>query len=83
MALTLASVETAIEGLLSSGQSVTLDGISYSKASLPALWEARKQLKLESARTTRPTIRAVNIGGMGYGDTSGTEAQVTQTLLVT
>jgi hypothetical protein len=83
MALTLAAVETAITELLTGGQSVSLDGMAVTKASLPSLWEARKQLKLEGARTTRPTIRAFNMGGMGYGSTSGTEAEVTLTKLVT
>lgn len=68
MALTLVTVETAIETLISGSQSVTVDGMSYTKASLPALWEARKQLKAESDRSTRPMVRAVNFGGMGYGD---------------
>ena len=47
MALTLATVETAIEGVISSGQSFTLDGITYTQASLPGLMELRKQLKTE------------------------------------
>jgi hypothetical protein len=47
MALTLATVETAIETLLSGGQSITIDGMSYSQASLPGLISLRKQLKTE------------------------------------
>ena len=83
MALTLATVETAIETLISGGQSFSLDGISYTQASLPALWEARKQLKAEANRTTRPTCRAFSFGGMAYGDTSGTEGDIQLTSTVT
>jgi len=82
MALTLATVETAIESLISGNQSATVEGITYSKASLPALWAARKELKAESDRSTRPTFRAFNIGGMGYGNVSGTEGDVQPTTLV-
>ena len=46
MALTLATVETAIETVLA-GQSFTLDGQVYTMASLNALMELRKQLKRE------------------------------------
>jgi len=47
MALTLEIVETAIEGLLSSGQSFTVAGIKYEQASLTPLMELRKQLRSE------------------------------------
>lgn len=83
MALTLATVETAIEGLIAGNQSVTVDGMSYTKASLPALWEARRVLKAESDRSTRPTVRAFSFGGAAYGDNSGTEGDVTLTSTVT
>ena len=66
MALTLATVETAIESLISGSQSVTVDGMSYTKANLKTLWDMRKELKHESDRSARPMVRAVNFGGMGY-----------------
>ena len=47
MALTLATVEQAIEGLLTGAQSVTVDGQSYSQASLSSMLILRKQLKSE------------------------------------
>jgi len=47
MALTLTAVETAIEALMSGGQSVTVEGVMYSQASLAALVSLRKQLKTE------------------------------------
>jgi hypothetical protein len=83
MALTLATVETAIENLIAGSQSFTVDGMSYSKASLPALWEARKVLKAEADRSTRPAVRAFNFGGAAYGDTSGTEGDIQLTSGVT
>ena len=47
MALTLATVETAIEGLLSGAQTVSVDGMSYTKASLSSLIDLRRQLQNE------------------------------------
>lgn len=82
MALTLASVETVIEGLIASGQSFSVDGLTYQQASLPSLLMLRDKLKAESDRSTRPTIRGVNFGTMGYGDSGATEAEVHATLLV-
>ena len=66
MALTVASIETAIESIIATGQAMGSDGMTLTRASLPSLWDARKQLKAEESRATRPTIRAVNFGGMGY-----------------
>ena len=48
MALTLATVETAIEALLSGGQSVSIDGMSYTQASLTGLIQMRKELRKEA-----------------------------------
>jgi hypothetical protein len=47
MALTLAMVETAIEEILTTGQSIGMDGMTRTAASLPALREMRKELKTE------------------------------------
>jgi len=47
MALTLATVEAAIEALMSGAQSFSVDGLSYNHASLQSLIELRKQLKKE------------------------------------
>jgi len=38
------------------------------KASLPSLWDMRKELKMEGDRSTRPTFRAFGLSNMGYGD---------------
>jgi len=48
MALTLAVVEEAIEKLLTGGQSVTVDGMSFSQASLDGLMKMRATLRKES-----------------------------------
>ena len=78
MALTLAGVESAIESLIEGAQTASLDGMTVTKASLPALWEMRKGLKAEGDRSARPTLRAFNIGTMGYGqsDTDTTPTPV-------
>ena len=47
MALTLATVETAIEALLTGSQSFTIDGQTYTQVALGSLMEMRKQLKSE------------------------------------
>ncbi|MCK9517583.1 MAG: hypothetical protein M0R74_00940 [Dehalococcoidia bacterium] len=83
MALTLAVVESAIESLISGSQAFSVGGLSYTKASLPALWEARSILKAEEDRSTRPTVRAFNFGASAYGDTSGTEGDIQLTSTVT
>jgi hypothetical protein len=67
---------------MTGGQSVTLNGMSYTAANLNALIELRSQLKTETDRTTRPTIRAFNFGGAAYGDTSGTDGKVQLTSAV-
>jgi hypothetical protein len=66
MALTLATVETAIIKLLEGGQSVSVDGMSFSQSSMDSLIKLRDKMKHEADRSTRPTIRAVDFNGMGY-----------------
>ena len=53
MALTVATIDAAIERLLSGAQTVSVDGMSYTQASLSALTDLRKQL--------------LNEGGSKYG----------------
>ena len=68
MAITAEAVETAIQTVLSTGQSVSVEGVLYSRASLSALVSLRDQLLAEKAAATsaRPTFRAFNLGGMAY-----------------
>jgi len=65
--MTIAQIDTAIENILTTGQSVSVDGITYSAASLSQLREMRATLQRETAKTTRPTIRALSFTSMGYG----------------
>ena len=66
MALTLETVETAITKLLEGGQSVSVDGMTFSQASLSALITMRDKMKHEADRSNRPTVRAFNMRKMGY-----------------
>lgn len=68
MALSLTAIDAAITEIQTSGQSFTLDGVTYSRANLSALITLRQQAVSESDRSdgTRPTIRKVNFAGMGY-----------------
>jgi hypothetical protein len=52
MALTLATVETAIEGLLTGCQSFTVDGQTYVQSSMDSLLKLRTQLKSEGGTGT-------------------------------
>lgn len=67
MALSVATVETAIERLLRGSQSVSVDGMAYTRASLQTLIDLRDRLKKEADRATRPTVRAFGFNSMGYG----------------
>ena len=67
MALTVAEVETAITAIMEGGQSVTIDGMTYSAANFDKLVGLRESLQNESDRaTTRPVFRAFKVSGMGY-----------------
>jgi hypothetical protein len=68
MALNLDVVDTAINEILESGQSFTLDGVTYNRANVQSLIDLRETAANSEGRTggTRPTMRAVNFGGMGY-----------------
>ena len=68
MALTLAQIETAIADVLTSGQSTTQDGTTYTAASMAVLQSMRDDAKMETAAAagTRPLFRAVSFTTMGY-----------------
>lgn len=57
MALTLAQVETAIEEVLTKGQSITTDGQTWTAANLYQLRELRKTMQAQEAGD--PLSRAV------------------------
>ena len=48
MALSVATIDAAIERLLSGAQTVSVDGMSYTQASLSSLTDLRTQLLNES-----------------------------------
>ena len=68
MSLTVTTVETAITAIETSGQSFTLDGMTYSKADLNALRQLRKDLQAETERSggNRPVFRGSGFSTMGY-----------------
>jgi len=75
MALTVATVETAIEAIMNGAQSATVDGMTYTAANLQSLIDLRGELQKEALNTagTRPAMRGFNFGAMGYSGTdSGT-----------
>jgi len=68
MAVNLTTVDAAIESIQSNGQSVTVDGQTYTQATISSLISLRRQLQREALRSggSRPLMRAVNLSGMGY-----------------
>ncbi len=78
--MTLAQVNTAIETILTEGQSFTLSGITYTAASLPALQALRSEMMAQTSRTTRPLFRAMNFRSMGYGSESVTDDDIVKTV---
>lgn len=66
MALSVATIDAAIEAIISNGQRISIEGITYDRASLQSLIDLRDKIQSQSDRATRPAIRAVNISGMGY-----------------
>lgn len=63
MALTVLQIDTAIEGILATGQSVTVDGVTYTRADLGRLQELRKTLQAEEAVTNQGSIFARSLTG--------------------
>jgi hypothetical protein len=68
MAVTSTEIKTAIDAVVTSGQSFVLDGIQYSAATLSTLWDMYQTTTEEEARTdgSRPTMRGFRLSGMGY-----------------
>jgi len=69
MAVTQAIVDTAIEEVLTKGQTSTLGAMSKQRANLTALQQESERQAAKTARASlggRPTFRAFNFTGMGY-----------------
>lgn len=78
--MTLAQVNTAIEAILTGGQSYTVDGISYSAANLGTLQSLRAEMMAQTSRATRPLFRAFRGTSMGYGSPSTQDADLVKTV---
>ncbi len=57
----LATVDAAIDKILTKGQSFTVGDITYTRADLPQLWRMRRDLQAETTRTGRGGIRVRQI----------------------
>jgi hypothetical protein len=68
MALSVTTIETAINTIMTTGQSVTVAGMSYSAANLSDLESLLTKAQNESMRSggTRPLFRGINLSGAGY-----------------
>jgi hypothetical protein len=66
MALTVAEIDTAIQKILTTGQTVSVDGMTFSNANLSSLHTLRQKVQLEESASKRPTGRAFSFTGMGY-----------------
>jgi hypothetical protein len=78
--MTLAQVNTAIETILTGGQSFSVDGVMYTQANLGTLQALRAELMAQTSRTTRPLFRAMNFRQMGYGSETTTDADIVKTV---
>lgn len=56
MSLTVAQVDAAITQILTTGQSVTIDGVTYTRADLGALRLLRSEIQSEEASSSRGNI---------------------------
>lgn len=63
MALTVSQIDTAIEAILTTGQSVTVDGVTYTRADLGRLQELRKTLQAEEAVCNQGSIFSRSLTG--------------------
>ena len=64
--VTVAEIDAAIRAILTGGQSVSVDGMTYSAANLASLHKLRDQVQAEARQSKRPTARAFNMALMGY-----------------
>lgn len=69
MALTVAQIDTAIEEVFTKGQSSSIDGTSYTRANVDALFKMREKISGIETRTSgaRPVFRSFNMSGAANG----------------
>jgi hypothetical protein len=68
IATQLEEVQTAITAVMA-GQSFTLDGVTFTRASLSSLQQREEYLQNQYAKSSagnRPFMKTVNFSGMGY-----------------
>jgi len=63
VALTVSQIDAAIEAILTTGQSITVDGTSYTRADLGRLQDLRKQIQSEEAVSTQGNIFSRSLTG--------------------
>jgi len=63
VALTVSQIDTAIEAILSTGQSVTMDGVSYTRADLGRLQDLRRTVQAEEAVCNQGNIFSRSLTG--------------------
>ena len=63
MALTVSQIDAAIEKILATGQSITVDGVQYTRADLGRLQELRSQVQAEQAISTQGNIFSRSLTG--------------------
>jgi hypothetical protein len=78
--MTLTQVNTAIETILTGGQSFTVEGVTYTQASLGTLQALRAEMMAQTSRATRPLFRAFRATSMGYGTTSTADEDIVKTV---
>ena len=68
MAISLSTIEDAITKIQTTGQSVSVEGMSYTAANIGDLLELRNRLQNEEMRdnTSRPAFRGFDFNNMGY-----------------
>ena len=68
MAVTTTTIDAAITAIQDSGQSFTLDGMTYNRGNVSALIALRTKLQQEGERSggLRPFVRRFKFSGMGY-----------------
>lgn len=63
MALTVSQIDTAIAAILTTGQSVTADGVTYTRADLGRLQELRSTVQAEAAVSSQGSIFSRSLTG--------------------
>lgn len=63
MALTVAQIDAAIEAILTTGQSFTVDGVTYTRADLGRLQDFRRQVQAEESVSSQGSIFSRSLTG--------------------